>query len=132
MALELETTIMQEIGLGQNYRWFNGSGSCEYIRRDAMNKLPAAIRKHHDAGEQIAAPNDRLMFLAREAASWDESQYVLTKAWEIASYIIAAHLHGYYDADEFRRIEEYINKTYRAKKPQRSYSHPWHYFKERG
>ena len=46
MAVELEQTVMREIGLGANYRWFNGSGSCEYIRREAVDKLANVASKY--------------------------------------------------------------------------------------
>ena len=114
MALALETTIMMEIGLGDNYRWFNGSGSCEYIRQQAANKLEASIQKHYDAGERIIAPDSNLMALAQASTRWDDSQYELTKAWQVMSYILAAHIHAVNDPEQLTRIAEYIRENYQS------------------
>lgn len=118
MALELETTIMDEIGLGHpyGYNFFNGSGSCEYIRKEAARRMGAAIKKHADAGEQIAQPDDGLLMLMEEATTWDEDRYTLTKAWEVASYVIAAHIHAAANQGRedvvLREQEQAIRKVY--------------------
>ena len=96
MALELESTIMTEIGLGMSYQWANGSGSCEYMRQHAARELPSAIQKHHNAGEKIVKPDSSLMALMEQATHWDEDRYTLTIAWQVASYVIAAHIHAAY------------------------------------
>jgi hypothetical protein len=118
MALELETKIMQEIGLGMHYRWFNGSGSCEYVRQDASRKLQGAIQKHRGAGEQIVPPDQGLMNLMQQSTRWDESRYELTVAWQVASYVIAAHIHASHrpEGERFaflRDQEREIRKLYR-------------------
>lgn len=101
MALELEQTIMTEIGLHSNYRWFNGSGSCAHIRRQAAERLREAIQRHHDAAEEIVPPDERLIEeVKRIARSVDESEYSLTKTWEACSYIVAAHIHAFHGQPE--------------------------------
>lgn len=56
--------------------------------------MEKTIKKHADAGEKITQPDSGLLQLMHEATSWDEDQYTLTKAWEVASYVIAAHIHA--------------------------------------
>ena len=85
MALPLEETIMNEIGLGAHYSWFNGSGSCEYICRDAVNKLSATLQKH---GMTL---DPKWLALCREANLVDQvnsGQYGLTNTWIVCSYAI--------------------------------------------
>ncbi len=94
MALELETEVMRDIGLGNHYNWFNGSGSCRGIRQEAAKKLPEAIKKRYEKGESIAEPDGQLCAtLTQIAQSSDTGEYSLTKTWEAASYIIAEHIH---------------------------------------
>lgn len=93
MSLPLEDTIMREIGLGNYPNWYNGSGSCSYIRKAAARQLAAAIQKHHDVGEPIMPPNQKLIDLVIEyALGADDSEYSLTRTWEIASDAIRAHM----------------------------------------
>ena len=118
MALQLEETIMREIGLGNNYRWFNGSGSCEYIRHDAASKIAGAIKTHHDNGEEIALPDASLIALVKQVSSHgDDSRYSLTNTWQAASYVIAHHIHIFgVDPSTARRqtgdLAGYIKKNY--------------------
>ena len=94
MALELETKIMMEIGFGNHYNWYNGSPSCRYIRTEAVNMLFDRIQIHYDRGEEIALPNYHLINTVKRIAEiGDPDDYVLTKTWEAASYVIAAHIH---------------------------------------
>lgn len=94
MAMPLEKTIMSEIGLGQHYNYYNGSGSCEYIRQEAARSLRAAIQKHHDEGGGIDAPNGYLISLVGQIARNDDGDpYVLTNTWIACSYVIAEHIH---------------------------------------
>jgi hypothetical protein len=118
MSLLLEDTIMQEIGLGAHYNYFNGSGSCEYIRKKAARKLESTIQRHHDEGDEIAAPDLLLIDIVRQVATWgDNSRYSLTKTWQAASYVIAHHIHAFHSepdavgrmADE---LVEYIREAY--------------------
>jgi hypothetical protein len=95
MALELEDTIMTEIGLGNHYNWFNGSGSCRYLRIESASRLESTIKKHADAGDKIAQPDNKLINLAIAVAGSLrlDRDYELTRTWEVCSYIIAAHIH---------------------------------------
>jgi len=45
MSLPLEDTIMEVIGLGMEYNWYNGSGSCGYIRREAVRLLRSYTKR---------------------------------------------------------------------------------------
>ena len=54
MAVQLEQEIMMAIGLGNHYSWYNGSGSCGYIAREAIGLLPKAIQKAVDDNKEIA------------------------------------------------------------------------------
>lgn len=85
MAVELEQTVMREIGLGQHYSWFNGSGSCQYIRREAVDKLPATAQKH---GLTIAPAWLKHCRTANQVDQVNGSQYSLTNTWVACSYAI--------------------------------------------
>lgn len=85
MAVELEQTVMREIGLGNHYNWFNGSGSCEYIRRDAVNKLPQAAQKH---SLTISPKWLAHCKTANQVDQADGEQYTLTNTWIACSYAI--------------------------------------------
>ena len=111
MPLPLESTIMAEIGLGANYRWYNGSGSCEYTRKKAARKVASAIQAHVNAGDEIAAPNMRLIALVgRAACELDTNRYTLTKTWQVASDVIQAHIHGYGDPDFLGQMTKSIQE----------------------
>ena len=118
MALELESTIMNEIGLGAHYNWYNGSGSCQYIRQEASNRVGSAIQKHYDAGEPIAQPDEDLVaILKRVATIGDDSEYSLTKTWQVASYVIAEHIHQAKATEQdrtkaYRDMKEYIKRNF--------------------
>lgn len=85
MAVELESTIMVEIGLGNNYRWFNGSGSCGGIRQSAVSKLPSAAVKH---GLSISPRWLAHCNTADKVDQVDGQQYTLTNTWIACSYAI--------------------------------------------
>ena len=109
MALELETKIMEEIGLHSHYTWYNGSGSCRYIRTEAANKLFSTIQKHHDDGEEIASPKNNLINTVKYIAEiGDSDDFILTKTYQAASYVIAEHIHQAKTSDE-ERAEAYRN-----------------------
>lgn len=119
MALPLESTIMAEIGLGQNYSWFNGSGSCGYIRKKAVKRLSDVTKKHHYAApKEIALPDEDMLNLLTEVANrGDKSEYSLTNTWVAASYIIAHHIHQANAAPEdrqkeFQSLAQYIRTNY--------------------
>lgn len=121
MALELEVKIMSEIGLGNSYKWYNGSGSCRYIRIEAANKLFDVIQKHHDDGEEIASPENNLInIVKRIAESGDSDNYILTKTWQAASYVIAEHIHRIQMSDEegfgaYRNLSRYLESNFLPK-----------------
>jgi len=85
MAVELEQAIMREIGLGNHYSWFNGSGSCEYIRREAVNRLPAIAQGH---GLTISKKWLAQCKTANQVDQVDGNQYSLTNTWITCSYAI--------------------------------------------
>ena len=122
MALELETQIMEEIGLGNHYNWYNGSGSCRFIRIDAADKLFSTIQKHHDNGEEIAPPKNNLINTVKHIAEiGDSDNYTLTKTYQAASYVIAEHIHQAKTSEEekikaFENLNEYLKDNYLQKK----------------
>ena len=116
MALELETKIMGEIGLGNHYNWYNGSGSCRYIRIVAANRLHSTIQKYHDRGEEIAPPHNLLISMVKDIAeNVDSDAYTLTKTWQAASYVIAEHIHQAKASEEertaaYKNLYDYLQK----------------------
>lgn len=109
MALELESKIMGEIGLYSHYTWYNSSGSCRYIRTEAANKLFSTIQKHHDDGEEIAPPKNNLINTVKYIAEiGDSDDFILTKTYQAASYVIAEHIHQAKTSEE-ERAEAYRN-----------------------
>ena len=118
MALELELEIMCEIGLGNHFDTYNGSGSCRYIRGEAANRIANVIQRHHDAGEQIAQPDEDLIAtLKRVAEIGDERDTSLTKTWQTASYVIAEHIHQARTtkgerAKEYSRLKQYLEENF--------------------
>ena len=121
MALELETQIMEEIGLGNHYNWYNGSGSCRYIRNEATNKLFSVIQKHHDNGEEIALPKNNLINTVKHIAEiGDSDNYTLTKTYQVVSYVIAEHIHQAKTSDEerdeaYRNLNRYLKSNFLPK-----------------
>ena len=85
MAVELEEKVMQEIGLGQNYRWYNGSGSCGYIRQNAVDKLQSVAQDHD------LSISPKWLERCKESTlvdNIDGEQYSLTNVWITCSYAI--------------------------------------------
>lgn len=85
MAVELEQTVMMEIGLGNHYGWFNGSGSCGYIRADAVNKFQSVAQKH---GLSISSAWLKRCHEAITVDECDGQKYSLTNTWITCSYAI--------------------------------------------
>ncbi len=85
MAVELEQTVMREIGLGSNYNWFNGSGSCEYIRRDAVDKLAKVASNRELVISEKWLKHCRI---ANQVDQVDGGKYTLTNTWIACSYAI--------------------------------------------
>jgi hypothetical protein len=85
MALELEEKIMSKIGLGMNYRWFNGSGSCRYLANNAVELLPSAL------SEEGLTLSNAWKSRCEEALSKDLREggiYSLTSTWQACSNAI--------------------------------------------
>lgn len=128
MAVELEQEIMRAIGLDRHYSCFCGSGSCEYIRREAAKRLPCALQRYHDAGREVEAPNTELCTLLSEVADYgDEECYTLRNTWCAASYVIQSHLYLYYakDTQQQRKIiDDCVREIRRSHLPVSG--HRWH------
>lgn len=98
---------MRAVGLGNHFSWFNGSGSCAYIRRDAVRKLPEALRAHD------LTPHRPLMRVLERVAEQegqydrDGGRHVLTKTWQAVSTAIRAHM----DGDPAGAVD-YIERTF--------------------
>lgn len=89
---DFEDRIMGEIGLGAEYSWFNGSGSCEYLRTNAVSKLPEALERARKEGIAVTPTNDLLLRTLRTIAqSFETSKYSLTNTWQALKYVIAEH-----------------------------------------
>src|SRR3989344_6606488 len=121
MALELEEEIMREIGLGQHYSFYNGSGSCEPIRRTAVSRLKDIINKKRSEGKKIAPPNLGLIKILEDINKFgEESQYSLTNTWHAISYVIAEHIHqakskAQEREEAYDRMSKYLKNRYLPK-----------------
>lgn len=107
MAVALEQEIMEAIGLGMHYNWYNGSRSCGGRARQATGELSAAIKNAHDAGKTISAPDNGLIRLANIREPDEET---LTRTWQACSYIIQAHIYLYSAKDAREKAE--IRRTF--------------------
>jgi len=85
MAVDLEQTVMREIGLGQHYSWSNGSGSCQYIRRKAVLELQPIAQNH---GLSISPAWLKHCQIANQVDQVNGRQYSLTNTWVSCSYAI--------------------------------------------
>jgi hypothetical protein len=118
MPLELEKEIMCEIGLGRHYQWHHGSGSCEYTRKQAVEKLPGVIQKYHDEGKEIDLPNEGLIAtLKLIAEKGDESRFTLRKTWEATSNVIRAHMKYFHELEsskpeKYKKIDDYLREQF--------------------
>jgi hypothetical protein len=92
--MDLEVQIMREIGLDRPAGYYIGS-YCASIRKRVAEALPEAIKKHHEAGEVIIAPDDLLLGVVDEAMDWDGRER-LDQFWMAISEVIAAHIHAYH------------------------------------
>jgi len=117
---QLEDKIMAEIGLGQNYLWYNGSGSCEYIRKEAVASLRQKLEDYQEKGYKIAPTSELLVStLQRIANSYESSKYSLTNTWQALSYVIAEHLSvANMSPDEqeraFQSLNDYLVANYQV------------------
>jgi hypothetical protein len=104
MAIELESTIMQKIGLGQHYSWSNGSGSCRYIRDEALKLLPGA------AAENGLTIHPAWLAHCRKASRVDQvggDCYRLTNVWIACSYAIEDAIHRSEGGEGFTPQEDW-------------------------
>jgi hypothetical protein len=93
MSIPLESDVMAEIGLGASYNWYNGSGSCRSIRQSAVRHLEPVLRKFHEKfPDEIAAPDLKIIKIAQTVCDREESEYVLTRTWQVCSDIIRSHM----------------------------------------
>lgn len=86
MAMPLESKVMEEIGLGQHYSWYNGSGSCQYTRDEAIRRLPEACTKNGLTVSPAWITHCRRASLADQV---DARNYGLTNVWVACSYAIS-------------------------------------------
>jgi hypothetical protein len=86
MAVDMEQEVMRDIGLSPHYHYFNGSGSCQWIRKEAIEKLPGALEAR---GLSLSIAWAALLRRADLADSYDgPGQYSLTNVWIACSYAI--------------------------------------------
>ena len=85
MSRELEARIMKEIGFDNHYSWFNGSGSCDYCRSKAVEKLPTVARA---GGLKISADWLSHCEDAKEADNFGSGRSGLTNTWVACSNAI--------------------------------------------
>ena len=78
MAMELEEKIMKEIGFGQHYSRSNGSGSCGYLREEAVKCLPSIAESE---GLQISDEWISLCETANSVDNVNSDRYGLTNTW---------------------------------------------------
>ena len=91
MARELEERIMKKIGFSNNYQFYEGSNTCQTIRKEAVTKLEDAISASASADEEIAFPSERLLNLLSQIEQAEKSPMSLAETWKATSDIIAAH-----------------------------------------
>lgn len=120
-SLPLEDLAMRAIGLGAHYNYFNGSGSCSYIRMDAVKKLPDVITQLAKEGNEIIEPYGKLIdTLSKIATTSESNSYSLTKTWQAASDTIRIHMDAFYKPENERpdfleKAVEYLEKNYLKK-----------------
>jgi hypothetical protein len=91
MAVELEQTVMREIGLGNHYSWFNGSGACGHIARKAVDSLPKIAQKNGLTISKawLAKCNEAIRADAFDSSANDQYRvFSLTNVWVTCSYAI--------------------------------------------
>ena len=118
MSLPLEEKIMAAIGLGMEYNWYNGSGSCAYIRREAVRLLKVAIQKEHDTGSEISEPQIQLINHCRDVANDEEDNYVLTRTWQVCADTIRLHMNLFHNPKYATKAVKVIKDCYPIKTKQ--------------
>ncbi len=104
MAVELEQEIMANIGLGNNYRWFNGSGSCFFIAKNAIDKLSGAMKKK---GLSLSSAWEKHCREALRVDQFDGGNYSLTNTWIACSYAIQDGIYRKNGDDGFEPVEDW-------------------------
>jgi len=104
MAVELEETIMREIGLGQHYSWFNGSGSCGGIAREAVDRLAGTMEKH---GLTLSPQWFAHCKKAIGVDMFGGGIYSLTNTWVACSYAIQDGIYRSDDGRGFEPVEDW-------------------------
>ncbi|GEM_PF-6718644 len=113
--MELEQEIMAGIGFHGHFDWYNGSGDCGNIRREAIRRVKDAIQQSHRAGKEIDGPRDSLISLLPRIEATEKSDYSLTKTWQASSYVIAAHIHAHFESDKqnyYARFERDLREKF--------------------
>jgi len=111
MSLPLEDEIMDAIGFGTHYNWYNGSRSCGGRRRDAIQRLSAAIKEKYEAGEEIAEPNQRAINTCWDANRKDQQiagDATLTKTWQACANVIRWHMDQYHKRAKVAQMDNAI------------------------
>ena len=104
MAVELETKIMNQIGLFDSYQWNNGSGSCGYLRSNAVSKLASVAKEN---GLDIAP---KWLNHCRTALQVDEvnsGRFGLTNTWIACSYAIQDAIYRSEGGDGITPVENW-------------------------
>ena len=103
MTDSLEDAVMREIGMGSHYTYYNGSGSCQFIREGAVEDLAKAIKN------KVKVDIDPEWQKAVECQeSKEDSQYILTKTWVACSYAIQDALYRATGGEGFDVPSEYL------------------------
>lgn len=84
MAVDLEQKVMRQTGLGNHYSWFNGSGSCQYIRDEAIKRLPGAAKEN---GLDISSAWLAHLRTASQVDNVNSGKYSLTNVWIAGCYL---------------------------------------------
>jgi len=112
MAKELETKIMSEAGL-HDYRFMNGSSSCEYRRKTAAKDIPKIINKYYNEGNEIIPAQKSLTDLIKEASiSLDTSNKEVTNTYRVAADVLMVHTKAFGLKPEDRKkfIEDSVSR----------------------
>ena len=104
MTLEIEEKIMKEIGLGSHYNLLNGSGSCGYIARDAVNNLARALE---DNGLTLSQEWAVHCQRAVNVDAFRGNKFSLTNTWVACSYAIQDAVYRKNNGKGFKPVEDW-------------------------
>lgn len=92
MATELEQEIMKEIGLDQEWSWYQGSRDCIWIRKRAIDALSGALEKRGmklaDRWGETIREADAADTLRDHGVSGGNEGTSLVNVWKTISYAI--------------------------------------------